>query len=94
MRLDTRVAKLEADVSAIKADVAFIISNYATKADLDEMSASLVKWVVGTAAALGAVAITVIAFVLKNAVPKVATASPTPIIITIPAPVAVPAPAR
>ena len=47
--------------------------------------AGLVKWIVGTAIALGAVGITTMAFVLNNAVPKTAPAA-APIVINLPAP--------
>jgi hypothetical protein len=47
--------------------------------------AGLVKWIVGTAIALGVAGITVMSFVLNNAVPKAAPAPP-PIVINLPAP--------
>ena len=59
----------------------------ATKAEMHDMKAELVKWIVGTAVALGSSAIVVMTFVLNNATPKAApaaTAHP-PIIINIPA---------
>lgn len=71
------------------------LDHMATKADLAEMKADMVKWIVGTAIALGATAITVMTFVLNNAAPKqpVAPTQP-PIIINVPAPAppAIPAP--
>jgi hypothetical protein len=77
-----RFVRIEArlDNAATKSDIA------ATKADIAETKAELVKWIVGTAIALGATAITVMTFVLNNASPKqpAATAQP-PVIINIPA---------
>lgn len=70
------------------------VKDLPTKADLNEVRLSvksdvlaaengIIKWMVGTAVALGAAAITVMTFVLNNAAPKSA-----------PAPVAQPAPAQ
>lgn len=39
--MEDRVAKLEADVSAIKIDVATILSNYATKSDVQGLRAEM-----------------------------------------------------
>jgi hypothetical protein len=86
--METRVAKLEADVSVIKVDVGTILSNYATKADLHELSSTMVKWIVGTVSGLGVVGMTVMTFVLNNATPKAASAPLAPIVITVPTPVA------
>jgi hypothetical protein len=81
--MESRVQRLEADIATIKADLAVVKSNYATKADLAELASSLIKWMVGTALGLGVAAITVMTFVLNNAVPK-APAATTPIVIALP----------
>lgn len=91
-QMETRVAKLEADVSAIKVDVGTILSNYATKADLHELSSTMIKWIIGTVSGLGIAGITVMTFVLNNAAPKAASVPPTPIVITVPAPAPAPPP--
>lgn len=67
------------------------LDHTATKADLADMKADMVKWIVGTAIALGATAITVMTFVLNNAAPKQpASAAQAPVIINIPAPASAP----
>lgn len=66
---------------------------FATKADLHDMTSQMIKWVVGAAVGLGIAGITVMTFVLNNAIPKAQTAQPAPIIITVPAQAAAPVPA-
>lgn len=56
----------------------------ATKADVAELGSTMVKWVVGAVSGLGIAGITVMTSALNNAVPKAPSASPTPIIITVP----------
>jgi len=48
-------------------------------------TADIVKWIIGTAIAMGATGIVVITFVLNNAVPKGAPAATPPIVIQSPA---------
>lgn len=64
----------------------------ATKADLMEAVNGQIKWMIVTAVGLGVAAITVMTFVLNNAVPKTAAQqAQAPIIINVPAaPVAAP----
>lgn len=87
--METRVAKLEDFALETRDRLTRIetkLDTFATKADLQEMSSSMVKWMVGTAVGLGVAAITVMTFVLNNAAPKAATPpSQPPIIINIPA---------
>lgn len=87
--MEARVAKLEAIIPtlATKADVADL------RSDFHKSTNDLIKWIVGTAFVGIALFITVMAFVLNNAVPKAPTAvtNPAPIVIQIPAP---PAPAQ
>ena len=64
----------------------------ATKADMHELEATIIKWIVGTVSGLGVAGITVMTFVLNNPTPKPApTAAAAPIIITVPQPAAAPA---
>lgn len=97
--MEARVAKLEEFAAETRDRLARIESrldgidaHMATKADLAELSARMIKWIAGTAIAMGAAAITVMTFVLNHAVPRAPAAQPAPIIITIPMPT--PAPAR
>lgn len=85
--IDVRLTRIESRLDSVE-------KHMATKADLHEMSSSMIKWMVGTAVGLGAAAITVMTFVLNNAAPKVPPAAPQPpIIINVPAaPVAPPVP--
>ena len=77
--IETRVSGIENRVTHIEA----ILPTLATKADMHDMKAEMIKWVVGTAIGLGVAGITVMTFVLNNAVPKSMTSSP-PIIINLP----------
>ncbi|WGG48628.1 hypothetical protein [Rugamonas sp. DEMB1] len=83
-----RLAKIEVrlDQTATKADIADV------RADLHALTLTMVKWIVGTVSGLGIAGITIMTFVLNNAVPK--SAAPAPIVIYAqPAPVAA-APAK
>ena len=61
------------------------------RAEMYRGFANMIKWIVGTAIALGATGLTVITFVLNNATPKAPAAAPAPIIIYAqPAPTAKP----
>ena len=93
--MEARVAKLEEFAEEAKVQLARIetkIDASATKAEVHDLKAELIKWVVGTALGLGAVGITVMTFVLNNATPKSPPAPPPvmtapampPIIINVP----------
>lgn len=69
VRMDGRLATIESKIDAKFAEL---------RTDMHKGTAELVKWVVGTAIAMAAVAITVMTFVLNNAVPKAPTAAPAP----------------
>lgn len=96
---------MEPRISALEARLDTLVPTLATKGDLAELKtemhkgfAEMIKWIVGSALAGIAVFITVMTFVLNNAVPKtpVAQSAPsTPIIINVPsaAAPAVPTPA-
>ncbi|HIE5650302.1 TPA: hypothetical protein ACXNQV_002160 [Stenotrophomonas maltophilia] len=92
--MDARLAKLEA-----------LVTTLATKADVEKGFHDLVKWVVGTALVGIGMALTIMTFVLNNAVPKApaaisapqaapAPAVPAPIIIQMPPQTQVVAPAK
>lgn len=96
-----RVVKLEEFAGETRERLARIetkLDAVATKAELHDMKADLVKWIVATAVGLGAAGITVMTFVLNNAIPKsptTAIAPQQPIIINVPsaaAPQPAPAP--
>jgi hypothetical protein len=89
--MEARVSKLE-DAAQDTRDrlvrVETKVDAVATKAEVNDLKAELVKWIVATAGALGVAGITVMTFVLNNAVPKVPSTPPSqqPIIINVPAP--------
>lgn len=86
--MDARVAKLEDFAQDTRDRLTRIetkLETVATKAELHDMKAEMVKWIVGTAIGLGVAGITVMTFVLNNAMPK-AVSQTQPIIITIPGP--------
>ncbi|MGK5049483.1 hypothetical protein ACQ4WP_26845 [Janthinobacterium sp. GB4P2] len=66
-RIDGRLASIESKMDTKFAEL---------RTDMHKGTAELVKWVVGTAIAMAAVAITVMTFVLNNAVPKAPAAPP------------------
>jgi hypothetical protein len=92
--MEERVKKLEeladatrSELRAIDVRLTRIEATIVTKADLQESLNAMIKWVVGTAVGLGIAAITVMTFVLNNAVPKPpANPATSPIVITLPAP--------
>lgn len=89
--MEARVAKLEDFADDAKQRLVRIeskLDHMATKAELADMKADLVKWIVGTAIALGSTAIVVMTFVLNHATPKATTAVsplPAPTVIVVPA---------
>ena len=95
--MEARIEKLEefaAETRERLARIEALLEQTATKADLHEMSATMIKWIVGTVSGMSIAAITIMTFVLNNAVPKSppAPASP-PVIIQLPPPAA-PGPAK
>lgn len=77
--IETRLTKIET-----RAD------NFATKADVHDATLKLTHWIVGTAIALGATSLTVMTFVLNNAVPKQAQTAQQPTVIVVPGAAAAP----
>ncbi|TFW17727.1 hypothetical protein E4L98_19860 [Duganella callida] len=47
MNMQARLEKIEADIFAMKVDIAFLKANSATKADLAETRSTIIAWVVG-----------------------------------------------
>lgn len=96
MDLSDRVGHLETDMKDVRDRLSRIetrMDAFATKSDLSDVKSELIKWVVGTAVALGSAAIVVMTFVLNNATPKAST-SPVqpPIIINVPQTAPIPSP--
>lgn len=71
--VDVRLTKIETQLDQMP-----------TTAELERAVNSVVKWVVGTMFGAGVVAVTVMTFILNNAVPKQAATPPAPIIIQLP----------
>lgn len=92
--MEERVAKLEAiiptlatkaDLLEVKGDLSREIEN--TRTQIVEAKSSIIQWVVGTAVGISVAAITIITFVLNNAIPRQAAPPPTtaqPTIIVVP----------
>ncbi|WP_281077088.1 hypothetical protein [Variovorax paradoxus] len=101
--MDQRIRKLEEFAEEAKKTLVRIetkLESTVTKADLTDAINAQIKWMVGTAAVLGAAAITIMTFVLNNATPKAPTVQPAavapaapPIIINVPPAQQTPAPA-
>ncbi|WP_229518415.1 CCDC90 family protein [Massilia sp. PAMC28688] len=70
-KMDVRFAELKTDIERVKAEV-------------DRGNADTIKWVAGIVISAVALGLTVMTFVLNNAVPRATTAAPAPIVITIP----------
>lgn len=91
--MDNRVTRLEAIASDVLARLARIEATMATKDDLHRLEVTLIKWVVGTAGGVGIAMVTVMTFVLNNAVPKPTPPAPPPVVTPAPpSPVVAPAP--
>lgn len=88
MELSERVGHLEKDMKDVRDRLARMetrLDAFATKSDLADTKSEIIKWVVGTAVGLGVAGITVMTFVLNNAIPKAPSATaPAPVIINIP----------
>lgn len=86
-KLEALAASTRTELRAIDVSLTRIEASLVTKADLQASLNAMIKWIVGTAAGLGIAAITVMTFVLNNAVPKPGQAAASaPIVITFPAP--------
>ncbi len=83
-KVEARLSEVEKAVVRIDATLEFMREHMATKADVHEAVNGQVKWIVGTALVLAVGAVTVMTFVLNNAVPKAPVATQ-PTIIVVPA---------
>ena len=72
--MDTRVTRLEARLDTI-------LPNLATKGDVAEAKADIIKWLAGIAFAIVAIIISVLAFMLNRAVPVQSVSQPAPVIV-------------
>ena len=96
MDIESRLGKLEDFAVETRERLTRIetrLEQTATKADVAELAASMIKWIVGVAFGMSAAGITVMTFVLNNATPKASpplvvapTPAPQPIIIQLPPP--------
>ncbi|MET0858991.1 MAG: hypothetical protein ABWY27_19745 [Telluria sp.] len=92
--MESRGAELEKFADEVRAELRAIdvrltrietrLDATSTKSDVADLGATMVKWIVGTVSGLGIATITVMTFVLNNAVPKAPTPSQAPISITVP----------
>ncbi|MTV40927.1 hypothetical protein [Duganella radicis] len=72
-------------LSKIETRLDHIETTMVTKEDLERLTATMIKWMVGMFVGSGIAAITVMTFVLNNAVPKAPPQPPpAPIIIQVP----------
>ncbi len=85
-RMDGRIASMEAKIDAKFAGLDSRFSE--VRIEMHKNTADMIKWMIITAVTLGVAAITVMTFVLNNAVPKSEKQiqQPAPIIIQVPAP--------
>jgi hypothetical protein len=99
--MEARIAKLEEFAADTKQRLVRLEENLvalndklnALQVEMHKGFADMIKWVVGTAIVLGGTALTVITFVLNNAVPKAPAPLPQPpvVVYTQPAPPVPPA---
>ncbi|HZV65030.1 MAG TPA: hypothetical protein VFG03_09010 [Telluria sp.] len=85
-KIETRFAQFETRFAQFETRFAQLELRFARfENEILRSMTGLVKWIVGTAIALGAAGITILAFVLNNAVPKSApVAAPVVIYLTAP----------
>lgn len=102
--MEARITKLEefaAETNIRLAKIEARLELMATKADLEALRvemhkgfAEMIKWMVGTAIVLGGTGLTVITFVLNNAVPKAPPPAPQPPVVVYAQPAPAPAPQK
>ena len=96
--IDARFAAIQVQLdhrfAAMTAELRLEIQK--NSSDMQKVATAIIKWVVGMVVGASAVALTVMTFVLNNAVPRhpVASSSPIPVVITnLPPQLAPPPPA-
>jgi hypothetical protein len=91
--IDARFASMRAEMLAGFAELRLEIQKQS--AEMQKLTAEIIKWVIGMIIGAGAVAITVMTFVLNNAIPRTPAPAPlaTPSSVTINIPPQPPPPA-
>lgn len=87
MNIEPRLVKLEEFATETRERLAKIearLEQMATRADMHEGFNRIITWIVGVAIVLSATAVTLMTFVLNNAIPRAASATPAPIVISVP----------
>lgn len=86
--------QVEHRLTALETRLDAVLPGLSTKADVSELKADMVKWIVGTAIALGGIGIGIVSLVVSNAAKSPApTMQPSqPVIINIPTQPAAPLP--
>lgn len=82
-RLETRMRSVEDKLDSKFAQLDIRLTRL--EASMHQTAADTIKWVIGTALVMGAVGVTVMTFVLNNALPKGPAPATAPIVIQIPA---------
>jgi len=72
--MDIRLTKLETRIDTI-------LPTLATKGDVSEAKADIIKWLAGAAFAITAIIVSVLAFMLNRAVPPQSTTQSAPIVV-------------
>lgn len=89
MNIEPRLVKLEEFATETRERLAKIearLEQMATRADMHEGFNRIITWIVGVAIVLSTTAVTLMTFVLNNAIPRAAGSQPAPIVITVPQP--------
>lgn len=72
---------MEARLTKLETRLDTILPTLATKGDVSEAKADIIKWLAGAAFAITAIIVSVLAFMLNRAVPPQSTAQSAPIVI-------------
>jgi hypothetical protein len=93
--LDARLETIETDMGGRIATLeAKIDGKFAElRTDMHKGFADMTKWIVATVLGVGVFSVTVMTFVMNNAVPKAPASPPSPIVVYVAPPAAAPSPA-